>query len=185
MIDDTLSAEKKGLQGTAYFDARWSEPEKRQTSGYAFYDQSIHRAASLFKQRNIMPVVLNDKQALFQPGDCPDAAIYCGWYSLKKYIDAFEWKPGAIGYHIASFECATLKEHDSHVWCKKMIEKGVVATLGPVAEPYVEAFPPPEIFFNLLIDGRLTLVECFAASNPLLSWKMVLIGDPLYRPFKN
>jgi hypothetical protein len=66
-----------------------------------------------------------------------------------------------------------------------MIEKGVVATLGPVGEPYVEAFPPPEVFFGLLIEGKLTLVECFAASNPFLSWKMVLIGDPPYRSFKN
>jgi uncharacterized protein (TIGR03790 family) len=185
MINDTLLAEKKGLQGTAYFDARWPEPEERKTSGYAFYDQSIHRAARLVKKTNVMPVVLNDRQALFQPGDCPEAAIYCGWYSLKKYIDAFVWQPGAVGYHIASGECTTLKKQDSQVWCKRMIEKGVVATLGPVGEPYVEAFPPPEVFFGLLVEGKLTLAECFAASNPFLSWKMVLIGDPLYRPFRN
>jgi hypothetical protein len=65
-----------------------------------------------------------------------------------------------------------------------MLEKGVAATIGPVGEPYVQAFPPPEIFFGLLIDGHLTLAECYALSNPFLSWKMVLIGDPLYRPFK-
>jgi uncharacterized protein (TIGR03790 family) len=50
MIDDTLLAEEKGLQGTAYFDARWSEPEQSKTSGYSFYDQSIHRAAWLVKK---------------------------------------------------------------------------------------------------------------------------------------
>jgi hypothetical protein len=31
----------------------------------------------------------------------------------------------------------------------------------------------------------LTLVECFARSNPFNSWMMTLIGDPLYRPFKH
>lgn len=71
------------------------------------------------------------------------------------------------------------------MWCKMMIEKGVAPTLGPVSEPHVEAFPPPEVFFGLLIEGSLTLAECFAASNPFWSWKMVLIGDPLYRPFRN
>jgi len=65
-----------------------------------------------------------------------------------------------------------------------MLEKGVAATIGPVYEPYVESFPVPEIFFSLLIDGYLSLAECYFISTPFLSWQMVLIGDPLYRPFK-
>ena len=31
--------------------------------------------------------------------------------------------------------------------------------------------------------GKLSLAECYLLSLPYLSWKMVLIGDPLYRPF--
>jgi uncharacterized protein (TIGR03790 family) len=65
-----------------------------------------------------------------------------------------------------------------------MLEKGVAATLGPVSEPYVNAFPLPELFFGLLVDGNLTLAECYLISIPYLSWKMVLVGDPLYQPFK-
>jgi len=64
-----------------------------------------------------------------------------------------------------------------------MIEEGIAATIGPVAEPYVSAFPIPEIFFNYLVDGYLCLAECYLVSLPYLSWRMVLIGDPLYRPF--
>jgi hypothetical protein len=52
-----------------------------------------------------------------------------------------------------------------------------------VGEPYVQAFPPPEIFFALLLDGSYTLVETYFLSLPSLSWQMVLVGDPLYRPF--
>jgi uncharacterized protein (TIGR03790 family) len=66
-----------------------------------------------------------------------------------------------------------------------MLEKGAGATIGPVSEPYLQAFLIPDAFFGLLIDGRLTLAECYALSNPFWSWQMVLIGDPLYRPFKN
>jgi hypothetical protein len=64
-----------------------------------------------------------------------------------------------------------------------MLEKGIAATIGPVGEPYVQAFPVPEVFFGLLLEGKATLAECYASSSPFLSWRMVLIGDPLYKPF--
>jgi uncharacterized protein (TIGR03790 family) len=185
IIQDSIKAEKNGLQGTAYFDARWAMPKKQKLSGYAFYDNSIHLAADRIRESNLLPVVVNNSKELFQPGEAPDAALYCGWYSLANYVDAFIWKPGAVGYHIASSECVTLKKRNSRVWCKMMLEKGIAATIGPVGEPYVEAFPIPEVFFGLLIDGNLSLAECYQISLPYLSWKMVLIGDPLYRPFKN
>jgi uncharacterized protein (TIGR03790 family) len=185
IIDDSLAVEKNGLHGIAYFDARWPAPDDPPPSAYALYDRSIHLAAERVKKSGRLSVVIEETQKLFQPGQCPDAALYCGWYSLAKYVDAFSWRPGAVGYHIASAECATLKKKDSQVWCKRMLEKGVAATLGPVGEPYVQAFPPPEIFFGFLVKGYLTLAECYLASTPFWSWKMVLIGDPLYRPFNN
>jgi len=185
IIDDSLQVENEGLTGRAYFDARWPYSEEKEVSGYAFYDRAIHKAARLVEKQERMPVTVDSSERLFQSGECPDAALYCGWYSLAKYVDAFTWVRGAVGFHIASAECTTLKSKGSQVWCKMMLEKGVAATLGPVAEPYVQAFPIPDIFFGLLIDGRLTLAECYALSNPFWSWQMVLIGDPLYRPFKN
>ena len=130
-----------------------------------------------------MNVTLDSRSELFQKGDCPDAALYCGWYSLGRYVDAFDWRPGAIGYHVASGECATLKSAGSQVWCKRMLEEGVAATIGPVFEPYVLGFPMPDIFFATLVEGNLSLGECYIVSLPFLSWQMVLVGDPLYRPF--
>jgi len=127
---------------------------------------------------------LEDTDKLFQPGACPQAALYCGWYSLARYVDAFDWVPGAVGYHIASSECQTLRKGSSQVWCKRMIEEGVAVTIGPVEEPFLQAFPSPEIFFGMLAEGRLTVAECYLLSVPYLSWKMVLVGDPLYRPFR-
>jgi len=184
IIDDSIQTEKKGLKGTAYFDARWPDPGNKKLTGYAFYDQSIYRTADRVKKSDLMPVKVETTKELFPPGACPNAALYCGWYSLARYIDAFDWQPGAIGYHIASGECVTLKRNTSRAWCKMMLEKGVAATIGPVAEPYVQAFAVPEIFFGFLVDGYLSLAECYLISTPFLSWKMVLIGDPPYRPFK-
>lgn len=185
IIDDSLQAECAGLKGRAYFDARWEQPDvvERPDTPYRFYDQSLHKAAGKVRRNISMPVVVDHNSGLFARGDCPEAAIYCGWYSLGNYVDAFEWVPGSVGYHIASGECVSLKDQPSRAWCPMMLKDGITATLGPVAEPYIQAFPLPDVFFGLLTSGRYTLVESYFMSLPYLSWKMVLIGDPLYRPF--
>ena len=183
IIDDSIEIERVGLSGKAYFDARWPEKDDKDQSYYRFYDRLIHRAARIVKDSGKMAVVLDEQERLFQPGEAPDAALYCGWYSLGKYVDAFTWAKGAVGFHVASAECTTLRNRISTVWCRSMLEKGVDATLGPVAEPYLQSFPFPDVFFGCLIDGRATLAECYAAANPFWSWRMVLVGDPLYRPF--
>ncbi len=183
VIDESIQAERHGLSGRAYFDARWPKPAAEPKGGYEFYDAAIHNAAAIVSASGRMPVTLESTGRLFQPGECPEAALYCGWYSLGQYVGAFSWVPGAIGCHIASSECATLRLAGSQVWCKRMLEEGAAAVIGPVDEPYAQAFPLPDLFFGLLIAGRLTLAECYFAATPWLSWRMVLVGDPLYRPF--
>jgi len=181
IITDSIEAEQEGLKGSAYFDARWKDPGEKKVSGYGFYDKSIHLASKFLSKEKRIKVIINDDAALFRKGESPDTALYCGWYSLARYIDAFTWTKGSVGYHIASSECATLKNNSSQVWCKKMLDNGIAATIGPVGEPYVQSFPVPEIFFNFLTEGYLTLAESYIISLPYLSWKMVLVGDPLYR----
>ena len=172
------------IQLTAHWPRIQDKISFRGKSGYRFYDTSIYRATNLVRETDCMPMIVNNKPEVFQPGQCPDTALYCGWYRLGEYVDAFTWASGSVGYHIASAECRTLKRAHSRVWCKRMLEKGIAATLGPVNEPYVQAFPVPELFFRFLLDGYWTLVEAYALSKPFLSWQMVLVGDPLYRPFK-
>ena len=84
IIDDSIYAEKNGLDGIAYFDARWPMNNTRKLSGYDLYDNSIHRAANRVRKSNLS-VVVNDSSELFRPGECPDASLYCGWYSLANY----------------------------------------------------------------------------------------------------
>jgi uncharacterized protein (TIGR03790 family) len=64
-----------------------------------------------------------------------------------------------------------------------MLMAGITATLGPVAEPYLHTFPQPKAFFAELYNGSC-LVEAYYRTNPYNSWQMVLVGDPLYRPFR-
>ncbi len=183
IINDSLFAEENKLSGKAYFDMRWSDKGAQGLSPYQIYDRSIRNTSRIVKESGRMPVITDEREALFGPGEARDAALYCGWYSLAKYVDAFTWARGAVGYHVASAECTTLKAATSTVWCKTMLEKGVAATLGPVAEPYLQSFPAPEVFFGCLLNGG-SLIECYTVSNPFWSWQMVLIGDPLYCPFK-
>ncbi|QDV77616.1 TIGR03790 family protein [Botrimarina mediterranea] len=193
LIDDAIAVEKAGgLTGKAYIDARGLttlEGPPLEPGSYPDYDRALLVTAKGLENlkdeadESRFEVVLNDEPELFAPGQCPDAALYCGWYSLAKYVDAFEWKRGAIAYHLASAEANTLKEVDSQAWCKKLLEDGVAATIGPVNEPYLVAFPRPNEFFALLVQGELPLVEVYYRTKPFNSWMMTLIGDPLYRPY--
>lgn len=179
LIDKAIAAEKTGLKGIAYIDSRGLLT--RDLPGH--YDQSLRDLAVLTRLQTNLPVREEPTEKLFPPGACPQTAIYCGWYSLQKYIDAFDFVDGAIGYHISSWEAVDLRDPNSSQWCPAMLRDGVTATLGAVAEPYLHAFPEPGAFFLELYKGSC-LVEAFYRTNPFNSWQLVLIGDPLYRPFK-
>ena len=184
LVDDALETEKNGLKGTCYLDARGLKGEG-QVGSYDWFDAHLVRLAQLMKERSTMKVVLDQNPGLFPPGSCREAALYCGWYSLAKYVASCNWVKGAVGYHVASAEATTLRRPGSQVWCKRMLEEGVAATLGPVSEPYLIAFPLPDEFFPLLMTGKLSLLEVYFRTVPHLSWQMILIGDPLYTPFRN
>lgn len=178
MIADAVDVEKRGLFGKFYLDARGL----KQDEGAGRYDQSLRDLAVLARDAGL-DVTLDDAPALFLPRTCPDAALYCGWYSVRKYVDAFTFVPGAIGYHLGSFEAVSLKAPNETGWCRGLLLDGAAATIGPVAEPYLESFPSPKEFFGLLLTGRFTLAECYAYTARFGSWMQMLLGDPLYMPF--
>ncbi len=179
MIRTAIEVEQTGLSGKFYLDARGLTGK----DAYSEFDENIRETARIL-QKGSMPVVLDNRPELFGTGEAPSAALYCGWYSLGEYRDAFEWSKGAVGYHVASAEAKSLHDPKHSYWVKSMLGRGVIASLGPVTEPYLTAFPLPSLFFQLLMSGQYSLAEVFAMSNPFLSWQMVLVGDPLYNPFK-
>ncbi|HNS20530.1 MAG TPA: TIGR03790 family protein [Sedimentisphaerales bacterium] len=179
LIDKALVAESKGLAGNACIDSRGLFKQDL----YSRYDQSLRDLAILTRLRTTLPVLEERTAALFAAGSCPQTALYCGWYSVGKYVDAFDFVEGAVGFHIASVEAASLHDPNSTKWCTAMLMDGITATLGPVTEPYLHAFPEPRAFFEALFDGHC-LVEAYYLTQPFNSWQMALIGDPLYKPFK-
>ena len=179
LIDKAIAAEQTGLKGIAYIDSRGLTKDDL----YGQFDQSLRDLATLTRLQTDLPVEEETTEKLFTPGSCPQTAIYCGWYSLKKYVDAFDFVDGAVGYHISSWEAIDLRDPNSSQWCPAMLTDGITATLGAVAEPYLHAFPLPVAFFSELFKGSC-LVEAFYHTNPFNSWQFLLLGDPLYTPFK-
>ena len=176
MIDGALEAEKGGLTGIAYFDGRGLTGD----DAYGRMDAAIGRAARLARQ-NGLAAVADNRPELFAPAACPEAAVYWGWYSLGKYVDSFRFRPGAIAVHVASGECNSLRE--GTYWCRNLIANGAAVTMGPTNEPLLQAFVAPDDFLKVLFEGG-SVGEAYYATQKWLSWRMVLLGDPLYRPFR-
>jgi uncharacterized protein (TIGR03790 family) len=185
LIDRAIEVEAKGLEGKVYVDAKGNsyDPKHDPGFGYGGYDESLREMAKLLETEAKMTVTLDTKPELFAVGSCPECALYCGWYSHAKFVDCCRFVPGAVAYHIASSEAVSLRNPKATYWCKNLLEKGAIATLGPVAEPYTIGFPKPAEFFGFLATGQYTLVECYWRTEILASWMTVLVGDPLYNPF--
>jgi uncharacterized protein (TIGR03790 family) len=179
LIDKAIKTEKTQLKGVAYIDSRGIVKKDL----YGHFDQSLRDLTMLTRLQTEIPVEEERTASPFAPGSCPRTAIYRGWYSLRKYVDSFDFVDGAIGYHISSFEAVNLRDPNCGQWCPSMLRDGITATLGAVAEPYLHSFPEPRTFFGELYKGRC-LVEAYYRAKQFNSWQLLLIGDPLYRPFK-
>lgn len=63
-----------------------------------------------------------------------------------------------------------------------LIREGITGVAASVADPFLQSAVRPEILFPAYIRG-FNLAEAFYLAMPHLSWQMVVIGDPLCRPF--
>jgi len=182
MIDTSIKVEKEGLDGILYLDARGIHD---QGNPYSSFDFNLRETADYINKNTTFKAVLDDKNDLFKAKDCPDAALYAGWYSLKNYQDSCQWVPGAVGYHLASYEMISLHDPKEFGWVANLLQRGFCGTVGPVYEPYLQSFPLPSLMFPLLLSGKYTQAEIYLLTSPVVSWCNGYVGDPLYNPFKN
>lgn len=179
LIATSVRVEGAGLKGQVALDARGKPP----TEPYGKFDEGLRELDAEVRLRTRLRVTLDNSEPVFRPRSLDDVALYCGWYSLRTYVPGMRFNPGAVGYHVASGELVSLHNPGERGWVRGLMGDGVVGTLGPVAEPYLHAFPPPAEFFPLLMTGELTLAEVYWLTNPLTSWMNTCVGDPLYRPY--
>ena len=183
LVDKALQAERDGLWGRAYFDARGLAQSE---TNYLLGDEWILGAAQISRALGFETVV-DDKPETF-PADFPmsQIALYAGWYAGDAcgpfQLPKVEFMPGAFAYHLHSFSAVTLRSA-SQGWCGPFLAKGAACTMGCVYEPYLSLTPNVAMFLEQLTIGQFTFGEAAWAAQPALSWQTTVVGDPLYRPF--
>jgi len=181
LVDKALEAESDGLWGRAYFDTRnTAEPGMKQG------DDWIRGAAEICRRLGYETLV--DTNGATFPADFPmsQIAVYIGWYA-EHACGPFaqpkvEFMPGAFAYHLHSFSGDSVRSTTLR-WVGPFLAKGVTATMGCVAEPYLAGTPDVAIFAARFFYQGFSFGEAACVSQPVMSWQTTVVGDPLYRPF--
>ncbi len=177
LVDQAIEGERIGLIGRAYVDIggpvsmgdKWLDETAKEIESLGFEVES-HRDPGRFAQ-----------VARF---DAP--ALYFGWYTT--HVDGpfkepgFQFPPGALAFHIHSFSASTLRARERQ-WVAPLVARGVTGTWGNVYEPYLQFTHKPQLLMRALARGR-SLGEASVYALNAFSWQAILVGDPLYRPFK-
>jgi uncharacterized protein (TIGR03790 family) len=177
LVLNAIAAEGAGLTGTLYIDAGAKRHEP--------FEISLLDLADGVSNKTKIPVVQDTSIAVFAPNTCPDAALYAGWYSPREYVPAFTWRPGAVAYHLSEVDAQDLRNPRSRQWVPRMIAEGVAATVGAAEPTAITALPSPGWFMSLVLSGEITVCEAYWRTIPNVSWRIMLVADPLYNPFKN
>jgi len=181
LVDKAREAERDGLWGRAYFDARGIRD-----GGYLTGDEWLRKAAETARRFGF-ETVLDDTAPTFSAGfPLSQIGLYAGWYdgnvSGPFAREKVEFLPGAVAYHLHSFSAHTLRSPDKN-WCGPLLSKGATATMGCVEEPFLAGTPDLGVFFHRLTAAGWTFGEAAYAAQGSLSWQTTIVGDPLYRPF--
>jgi uncharacterized protein (TIGR03790 family) len=177
LVDRALAAERDGLCGRAYIDLGGGPAEQ----GNSWFAATATALAPLGFELDMD----RDPKTLPPTARFDAPVLYFGWYEWNVtgpfLVPGFRFPPGAIALHLHSFSAATLRSADKN-WAGPFVARGVTATIGNVGEPYLEFTHQPQLLARALVRGE-PLARAALYSLRVLSWKGVLIGDPLYRPF--
>ena len=177
LVDQAIVAEQTGLIGRSYVDIGgihhegdvWLEDTAKQLAALDF-DGDVDRAPGTFPE--------------WSRFDAP--ALYFGWYASDvngPFVQpGFVFPPGAIALHIHSYSADTVQS-PLRGWVGPLVARGATATFGNVTEPYLEFTHQPQLIMKSLARGD-SLGDAAAYSVRAYSWQAIVIGDPLYRPFK-
>ncbi len=182
LVDKALQAERDGLWGRAYFDARGFG----KSNAYFLGDEWILGAAKICRELGFETTV--DDQPETFPASFPlsHIAIYCGWYdagvSGPFTLPKVEFMPGAFAYHLHSFSANTLRSANDN-WVGPLLAKGATCSMGSVYEPYLSGTPNVAAVIALMAMAGFSFGEASYGGQSMLSWQTTVVGDPLYRPF--
>ncbi len=178
IIRDAVEAEKTGLWGLAYVDIANKFPQG---------DQWLEAVVKANAKAGIPTVTDRFNDTLPKNYPMGDAALYYGWYDLHvsgPFLNPrFKFRKGAVAMHLHSFSAQQLANPTQN-WSAGLLEKGAAVTIGNVYEPYLHLTHDFGILHQRLLAGHAWVEACWMAM-PVTSWQGVVLGDPLYRPFKH
>ena len=181
IILDSIDAEKDGLWGRTYLDF------SKKGGGFAIGDQwldAITKSSIAAGHPTITDRMANTFTTNYPMTDC---ALYFGWYNFHRngpfLNENFKFKKGAVAVHLHSLSAAQLL-NPAQNWSAALLDRGAAATVGNTWEPYLQLSHHFHILYDRLRKGY-SLVEAGYMSMNVVSWQNIVIGDPLYRPFKN
>ena len=184
MIATSVRVEEQGLRGKVVIDSLGEEAGNETHKGYSTYDQTLRDLNAIVSAKPGLDVVFDGRPDLLPAHSQSDVAVYVGWYAVNGYVPCCAFAGGAVAMHVASYTMTTLRPASNPNWAPGLLGDGAVATIGPVDEPFLFAFPRADDFFPLLMTGKLTLAECYWRTQPVASWRMACVGDPLYTPYR-
>lgn len=178
MIRDALEVEQSGLWGMAYVDI---------ANKFPMGDQWLEAVVKASTAAGIPTVVDRFNDSLPKNYPLSAAALYFGWYDWNvsgPFLNPrFQFRKGAVAAHLHSFSAEQLSSPAKN-WCGPLLEKGAAVTVGNVYEPYLHLTHDFGILAQRLLAGDCWVEACWKAM-PVTSWQGVVLGDPLYQPFKH
>ncbi len=108
-----------------------------------------------------------------------NGSIFFDTLKLYPIMPHFTWLDGSIAETAVSTGGRTFVFNSSYgqSLVADLLDDGASAVKGYVYEPYLDAISNPEQLLSCYAEGY-TMVECYAASNVLLSWMGTVVGDP-------
>ncbi len=186
LVDKALYAEKylSTASGEAWFDLRNQQPSLK--SGHYVHAERFIETAYKMVERQGFETTVDKNAAMFPNGTCKNTLFYYGWYSYHNFQPIFDgyFNVGAIAWHLDSASLYDLLDITDNNWSIQMLYRGATSVAGSVTEPYSFAFSRGGIFYERLFKG-FNLAEAWWTSIENTHWKMVLVGDPLYNPFRD
>jgi uncharacterized protein (TIGR03790 family) len=182
LIDEAILFEADPPQGPAWVDRGWKERSDDDIATYASVEWDLTRLVQVFEGAGFET---HYDEGETEVGTAPaplegEALYYGGWYSFNNYNDVWTWRPGAISLHFDS--CSACNPRGGPNWSAGVLQRGALATMGAVAEPYVIGLMEYDQFFRHLFAGY-SFAEAAYMATPMAEWMAVYLGDPLYRPY--
>ena len=139
----------------------------------------------LRRQERLLGRVTPPEQTLLpykRPGSCYNTFFYMGLGAQPYRPEVFSWVSGAVGVCLDPLTAPNMRQVQES-WVAAAVEAGITATIGSVADPGAEEYLSAAHLYRYLQSG-FTWAEAAYMCLPQLSWQAVVIGDPLYQPFR-